>query len=280
LTERPGTAARGDAGQSHGAHPSHEGQPSSGRAVRAGDRAARQALVLDLVPLARRLARRYAGGAEQLDDLEQVAVVGLVKAAARFDPHRGISFARFAVPFIEGELKHHLRDNLGGPRVPRAMQSRVSKVAKAATALEPGLGRRAGATDIAGCTGLNPGEVRTCLELVDAQRTGSLDSKARDEAVSPIERLGEEDLRLEQIEHRHSLAWVLGRLDPRERSVLFLRLVAGRSHREAADALGLSQPQASRLFRRALEKARAIATAIENPALDGAAAQLRTEAEA
>jgi RNA polymerase sigma-B factor len=230
--------------------------------------------------LARRLARRYGGGTEQLDDLEQVAMVGLVKAAARFDPRRGISLARFAAPFIEGELKHHLRDNLGGPRVPRATQSKMITVAKAATALEPALGRRASASEIAARTGLSPEEVCTCLELLDVQRTGSLYARARDEAASPIERLGEEDLRLEQIEHRHSLTWVLRRLDSRERSLLFLRLVAGRSHREAADALGLSQPQASRLFRHALEKARSIAAAIENPALNGAAPHLQPEAKA
>jgi RNA polymerase sigma-B factor len=259
---------------------SHNGNGRTGgkRNGSAGDvGAAREALILALVPLARRLARRYAGGAEQLDDLEQVGVIGLIKAASRFDEQRGVSFALFATPFIEGELKHHLRDNVGGPRVPRAMQSRVITVAKTATALEPGLGHRAGAKEIAARTGLTTDEVSTCLEVLDAQRTGSLDVKARDDSVSPAERLGEEDPGLEQVEHRHLLIRVLRRLDTRERSLLFLRLVAGRSHREAADVLGISQPQASRLFRQALEKARTIASAIENPALDGATARLQVE---
>ena len=105
--------------------------------------AARDHCVLELLPLARSVARRYAGGPERLDDLEQVAIVGAVKAASRFDPARGTPLAQFAVPFIHGELRHHLRDNLGLPRGPRATQANAAKVIRAATAISGRVGRPA-----------------------------------------------------------------------------------------------------------------------------------------
>jgi RNA polymerase sigma-B factor len=220
-------------------------------------------MVLRLLPLARQLARRYAGGPEQLDDLEQVASVGVVKAVSRFDSSRGTPLTQFALPFIHGELRHHLRDNLGLPRAPRAMQSRVSKVTGAAGALSVHLGRPARVGEIAARTGLPEAEVVDSLELAAAQRVISMNAAPNDGSPSPLDSLAEDDDRLAVVEHRHSLGRVLGSLEGRERSLLFLRLGVGRTQREAARELGLSPGQAARIFRQALNKARAIAAAIE-----------------
>jgi RNA polymerase sigma-B factor len=227
--------------------------------------AARDHRVLDLLPLARSVARRYAGGSEDLDDLEQVAIVGAVKAASRFDAARGTPLAQFALPFIHGELRHHLRDNLGLPRGPRAIQANAAKVVRAATAISGRLGRAARPEEIAADTGLSEDEVLATMELADAQRIKSLNGGYEVESDAPLEALGEDDERLEAVEYRHWLSRVFGSLDRRERSLLFLRLSAGRTRTEAARDLGISPAQESRLFRRAMDKARAVAAALGGP---------------
>jgi RNA polymerase sigma-B factor len=229
-----------------------------------GDGAAtRDDRVLELLPLTRAVARRYAGGPEQLDDLEQVAIVGAVKAASRFDPARGTTLAQFAVPFIHGELRHHLRDNLGLPRGPRATQANAAKVARASSVIAGRLGRPARPDEIATEVGLAESEVLETMELSDAQRTMSLNGGPGVGSGSPLDGLGEDDERLTAVERRHWLSRVLGALDGRERSLLFLRLGAGRTGGEAARDLGISPAQESRLFRRALDKARTVAAALE-----------------
>jgi RNA polymerase sigma-B factor len=248
-------------------HPEREGADRAPEPDRdSADERAREALILDLLPLARRLARRYAGGPERIDDLEQIAFVGVIKAVSRFDPGRGTSPAQFAVPFIHGELKHHLRDNLGLPRVPRAMQSKTGTVVQTGRALGDRLGRPARPGEIAARTGLSEGEVLASLELAAAQRTRSLNARGAGEPPPPLDALGGDDQGLELVEQRASLTRILEALDGPERSLLFLRLGEGRSHREAARALGISPTRASRLFRHALDKARTIAAAIDQAA--------------
>jgi DNA-directed RNA polymerase specialized sigma subunit len=143
------------------------------------------------------------------------------------------------------------------------MQSRVSKVTGAAGALSVHLGRPARVGEIAARTGLPEAEVVDSLELAAAQRVISMNAAPNDGSPSPLDSLAEDDDRLAVVEHRHSLGRVLGSLEGRERSLLFLRLGVGRTQREAARELGLSPGQAARIFRQALNKARAIAAAIE-----------------
>jgi DNA-directed RNA polymerase specialized sigma subunit len=143
------------------------------------------------------------------------------------------------------------------------MQSRVSKVTGVANALSVHLGRPAQVGEISAQTGLAEGDVRASLELAAAQRVVSISAARGDGSPSPLDSLAEDDDRLAVVEHRNSLSRILGSLEGRERSLLFLRLGVGRTHREAARELGLSPGQASRIFRQALSKARAIAAAIE-----------------
>ena len=106
-----------------------------------GDPRGREELVERFLPLARQLARRYQRTNEPLDDLMQVASVGLVKAIDRFDPERGTAFSTFAVPTILGELKRYFRDSGWAVHVPRGMQERAMKVDQAVEALHRKLGR-------------------------------------------------------------------------------------------------------------------------------------------
>src|SRR5690242_14530975 len=106
-----------------------------------GDRAAREELVERFLPLARQLARRYQRTNEPLDDLMQVASLGLIKAIDRFDPAREVAFSSYAVPTILGELKRHFRDRTWSVRVPRDLQELALKVDKAVGTLSRDLRR-------------------------------------------------------------------------------------------------------------------------------------------
>ena len=145
------------------------------------------------------------------------------------------------------------------------MQSNAGKVTRAARGLSARLGRPARANEIAAETGLTEDEALATMELADAQRIRSLNAGHEVESPVPLDALARDDEGLEAVERRHWLSRVLGSLNGRERSLLFLRLGAGRTRREAARELGLSAAQESRLFRRALDKARAVAAGLDGP---------------
>jgi RNA polymerase sigma-B factor len=227
------------------------------RRARAGDRGARDGLVIELLPLARRLARRYARGNESLDDLEQVAAVGLVKAVDRFDPDRGATLTRYATTYIEGELRHHLRDNLGVPHVPRTMRSTAGRAGRAANRLAAELGREPRVEELAARIEMKHADTREALEVAAAlRRPRSLDEAAGTELNTPAEDLGDVDWRLEQVEDRQLLARVLGALPRSDRSLMFLRVVADMPPRDVAQRMGVSRRHAARLLGRALARAR------------------------
>jgi RNA polymerase sigma-B factor len=121
---------------------------------RTRDAATREALVRRYLPLARHLARRYHRQGHQLDDLNQVAAVGLLKAIDRFDPTRGTEFSSFATPTITGELKRYFRGSSWAVHVPRGLQELALEVSRAADALERETGRRPTAPEIGERTGM------------------------------------------------------------------------------------------------------------------------------
>ena len=232
--------------------------------VRAGDHAARDALVIELLPLARRVARRYAGGPEAIDDLEQVASIGLIKAIDRFDPKRGTSLARFAHTYVEGEVRHHLRDNLGVPHVTRTMRVDAAQTARMANRLAGQLGRAPNADEIALTMGVEPSQVREALAVAAALRPPrSLDAGARPELGTPVEALGDTDERLERVEDLELLEGVFAALPESERYSLFLRVAADLPPDAVAKELGVSSRHGSRLVARALTRARTIARGIQ-----------------
>ncbi|MBF4462672.1 MULTISPECIES: sigma-70 family RNA polymerase sigma factor [unclassified Rathayibacter] len=225
----------------------HEAAGASGAE---GDRI-RERIVLDHLGLAEAMARRVSRGGGDWAELRQVAYVGLVKAASRFTPERGASFAAFAVPTITGELKRHLRDLGWTIRPPRGVQDLHRRSVVVADELAQELGRQPGDHEIARRLGVSAAEV------ADARSAGhplSLDETvgAGESGVRLGDTLGGEDERLLEIDRRHGLAEALAELDDGQRELLSMRFVEERTQQQIADALGITQMQVSRLQRRIL----------------------------
>src|SRR5437763_11400623 len=229
-----------------------------------GDMAAREELVRRFLPLARRLARRYERASEPLEDLVQVASVGLVKAIDRFEAEQGTGFSSYAVPTILGELKRHFRDSGWALHGPRGMQEKVLKVNEAVEHLSGELGRSPSPQQVAEQLGMPVEEVLEAMEAGAAFDTVSLDAPLRsseDECATFADSMGEADERFELVEHSATLGRVFRAMPERERTILYLRFAEGLTQVEIAERIGISQMHVSRLIRRALERLRVVAGA-------------------
>jgi RNA polymerase sigma-B factor len=239
-----------------------EAQPAEQRLFerhRSGDEAAREELLTRYLPLAKRLARRYGRSSEPLDDLQQVASLGLLKAIDRYDPSRGTAFASFALPTILGELRRYFRDFGWSIHVPRGTQELALRVQRAQEQLATA--ERAPTVDqLAEYLELDREEILDALEAVEAYETLSLDapcpSDDGDNVMSFVETFGGDDDCYDRVELHASLSGALGQLDERERAVVRLRFVEDLSQTQIAARIGVSQMQVSRLLRRALERLR------------------------
>jgi RNA polymerase sigma-B factor len=219
------------------------------------DHAARDVLVAQMLPLARSLARRYANKGEPLDDLEQVACLGLIKAIDRFDLDRDVRFATYAVPTIAGELKRHFRDRGWMMRVPRDVQELTGRITIAREKLLADLSRSPTAVELARALDCDEDRVQEALAAAAAYRTLSLDQPFMD-GTGPLESLGDDDCGFERAEARAMLADSLHELAPREREIVRLRFYEGLTQREIAERIGISQMHVSRLIRRTVERLR------------------------
>jgi RNA polymerase sigma-B factor len=229
---------------------------------RHGDRHAREQLVERLLPLARRMARRYRRSEEPLEDLVQVATLGLIKAIDRFDPARETAFSSYAVPTMLGELKRYFRDNGWAVHVPRGMQERVMQVDNAVKDLSRRLGRSPSVAEVSQSSSLSQEQVLEAMEAASAYDAVSLESyRFGDEGDGETyaESIGVEDDRFELVEYGATIAPTLEALPPRDRIVLHLRFVEDLTQAEIADRVGVSQMHVSRLIRRALERLRTVA---------------------
>jgi RNA polymerase sigma-B factor len=223
------------------------------------DQAAREELVRRNMPFAKRLALRYRGASESLDDLQQVANIGLLNAIDRFDPDRGIPFTAFASPTILGELKRHFRDRVWTVRVPRGLHDRMADVDKAITELTKELQRSPSVAQIAERLELEMTDVLEVLEANHNRRPLSLDRPAggdESEEAAPTEWVGAEDEGFELVEGRIALDSALPFLDERERLVLRMRFVDDMTQSQIAARVGHSQMHVSRILRRALARIR------------------------
>ncbi len=220
----------------------------------------REELVDRFMPLARRLAARYAGGAEPFDDLMQVASVGLVKAIDRFDPERGTAFSTFAVPTILGELKRHFRDRGWSVHVPRDVQERILKVERAMADLPAKLGHAPTVQEIGERIEATDEEVLEAMHAAQGHHAVSLDATSTmgdgDEPGPLRDRIGEEDLSFDTVEYGEAIAPVLAEISERDRKVLHLRFVEDMTQSEIAERVGVSQMHVSRILRATLEKLR------------------------
>jgi RNA polymerase sigma-B factor len=219
------------------------------------DHLAREELVARMLPLARSLARRYANKGEPLDDLEQVASVGLLKAIDRFDLDREVKFATFAVPTIAGEIKRHFRDRGWMLRVPREVQELNARLSRTREALTRELGRSPTVDELAAGSGSTVDQVVEALSAGEAYRMMSLDEPLSD-GVGALEAIGEPDEGYERAEQRLMLRRGFDDLAPREREILRLRFFEGLTQREIADEVGISQMHVSRLIRRSVDALR------------------------
>ncbi|EME23107.1 SigB/SigF/SigG family RNA polymerase sigma factor [Rhodococcus triatomae] len=212
------------------------------------------------MPLARNIARRFAGRGEDLDDLNQVAYIGLLHAIDRFDPERGSGFTAFAVPTIMGEVRRYFRDHGWTTHVPRRIKDMTVSIGKVTDGLAQRLGRSPTAAEIAAEIGADTGEVIEALAARSAYQPASLDTpldNGDDTAATLADTLGVEDDELERSEHYLTLRPLLEEVAPRERQILILRFFKEKSQSEIAREIGVSQVHVSRLLTRTLAEIRA-----------------------
>jgi RNA polymerase sigma-B factor len=225
--------------------------------ARNGDAQAREALIAEHLPLARALARRYRRGSESLDDLIQVACVGLIKAVDRFDPDRGHSFSTFAQPTIVGELLRHFRDTGWGVHVARGTQELALKVRTAAEHIEIETGASPTPRQLAERTGADIEAVVEALGALANRTALSLATPAGhdDEGDATLaDTLGSDEEGYRAAEARALLAPAVKHLPEREQRILRMRFVDDMTQSEIADEIGVSQMQISRLLRQSLDK--------------------------
>lgn len=220
--------------------------------------ALRDELVALWLPMAHRIAGRFRDRGEAMEDLRQVAALGLVKAVDRFDPVRG-AFESYAVPTITGEVKRHFRDRMWALRVPRRVQELRNRVRVARRDLldRPGT-REPTPADLAAHTGLTEEEVSAGLEALESFSTLSLDAElaAGDDGYSLGDTLGESDSSYDIVVDREAAKNELRRLPERERAILYMRFFEDMTQSGIADRLGISQMHVSRLITRSCAQVR------------------------
>jgi RNA polymerase sigma-B factor len=229
-----------------------------------GDLAAREELCERFLPLARDLALRYTYTDEPLEDLVQVASLGLIKAVDRFEPGRGTKFTSYAAPTILGELKRHFRDKGWSLHVPRDLQERTLALSRATEALSKELGRSPKVREVAAHLGCSIEQVLEAQEAAASYEAASLDAPAaRDdgESAALVDLLGQEDSSYELVEDREAIASTWHALPEVERQVLELRFMHDMTQREIGERIGYSQMHVSRLLRRALTRLESAAAA-------------------
>ena len=253
--DRPSASREGD-----GAREGVSDAALFARAREHGDARAREQLIERYLPLARRLARRYQRAEEPLEDLVQVACLGLIKAIDRFDVRREVVFSSYAVPTILGELKRHFRDRTWSVRVPRDLQELALRVDRAVTRLSVGKRHSPSVGEIAEAVGASEEQVLEALEAAGAYRAGSLDApriaQGAHDGESLADTLGEEESGFRRAEERATLEPLLARISARERVVLELRFGEDLTQAEIGERIGVSQMQVSRLIRQALVRLR------------------------
>jgi RNA polymerase sigma-B factor len=233
-----------------------------------GDRAVVEELVVRYEPLVRSVARRYHARGEPLDDLVQVANVGLLKAIQRFDPDRGFAFTSFATPTMLGELKRYFRDSGWAVHVPRGVKERALELATASDKLSARLGRSPSIAELAAELGATQEQTLEALEAYHGRHASPLERGGEDDedgSPSPASTIGVEDEGLERAEYLSVIARGIDALSEDDRRLLHLRFQEDLTQSEIAKRIGTSQMQVSRLLRAAIEKIRRISGELDPP---------------
>jgi RNA polymerase sigma-B factor len=222
-----------------------------------GDMRAREELVERFMPFVRDLALRYAYTDEPVDDLVQVGALGLLKAIDRFEPGRGSKFTSYAAPTILGELRRHFRDKGWAVHVPRDLQERSLAVSRAREGLSQELGRSPTPREIGKALGYTTEQVLEANEAASSYEAASLDAPAsrENEETGPlVDLIGVDDVHVDVVERRQTMATTWRELSEIEQQVLRLRFTEDLTQREIGERVGYSQMHVSRLMRRALDR--------------------------
>lgn len=209
--------------------------------------------------LARHLARRYQNPHESIEDLVQVASIGLIKAIDRYQPDRG-ALSTFATPYMLGELRRHFRDRGWAVKVPRSLKDLSISVERTSQRLSTELGRSPTVAELASAMGIGEEAVLEALDVAKVHHASSLDAKAAD-APAPTDGLVYLDENFLRAEHRATLAPLLRSLSTTDQTILQLRFGADLTQSEIAERLGVSQMQISRRLHRSLLELQALADA-------------------
>ena len=220
---------------------------------REGDQEARERALVELMPLVRALATRYAGRGEPLEDLVQVGSIGLIKAVDRFDVDRGVEFASYAVPTIVGEIRRHFRDKAWAMHVPRRLKELSLRLSRTLDQLTVELGRSPTIAELAAAAGVEEEEAIDALDSMNAYATRSLHAPFEEGSDDSLaEKLGADDQGYADVEDGALVEAGLDALDERERQIVELRFFQELTQSQIASEVGISQMHVSRLLRRAL----------------------------
>ncbi|MFD9488016.1 SigB/SigF/SigG family RNA polymerase sigma factor [Streptomyces sp. NPDC059991] len=221
---------------------------------------ARNTLIEMNMSLVRFAARRFRQYADEIEDVVQVGMIGLIKAIDRFELSRETQFATFAVPYVVGEMKRFFRDTTWAVHVPRRLQERRTELGKARAELESRLDRSPTVKELAELMDISEEEVLEAQLAANGYHSSSLDAalsgneEEGEAALADI--IGSEDPAMELVEDFQALAPAMDTLTERERFVVHLRFVEERTQAEIGETLGVSQMQVSRILRRILTKLR------------------------
>jgi RNA polymerase sigma-B factor len=228
-------------------------------------------LVAGYLPVARNIARRYARRGEPLEDLQQVAYVGLLQAIERYQPECGRCFLAFAIPTITGEIRRHFRDKTWAMRVPRRLKDLNLTINAVLVELSQSLGRTPRPSDIAARLNLPIDDVLEALQAAQSYRADSLDQKlsAASDTTSMADLLGATDGAFDQFTDSHALAPYLAALPDREYRILIMRFFEDMTQSQIAARLNISQMHVSRLLSSTLAHLRDAVEHDNNPHPDG-----------
>ena len=222
-------------------------------------RALRELLVAGYLPVAQHIARRFAHRGEPLEDLTQVASIGLISAIDRYSPEFGTDFLAFAIPTIQGEVRRHFRDRAWSMRVPRRLKDIHVSINASISELSQRLNHAPRPSEIAALLGISIDEVLEGLQAASAYRAASLDEQLAPEpdgGTTLGDKLGELDPSLEFVENQRALRPLLDQLPPRERTILMLRFYGDMTQTQIAARLNISQMHVSRLLAATLTRLR------------------------
>ena len=221
----------------------------------------REVLVRRYLPLAHRLAAKYRHTTEPMEDLEQIAALGLLNAIDRFDPDRGTTFTSFAVPTILGELRRHFRDHTWALRVPRAAQELTLRIERARDLLTTRLERPPTIAELSRHLGTSEELILQALEVSLARHALPIDSSRKDADDSESDVLARLDDGYSRVEDRVTLAGLLATLSPGDAEIVFLRFHADMTQDAIARLVGTSQMRVSRVLHRSIARLRGAAEA-------------------